>query len=91
MQNVELYLFIFVLGLMMGWYSTTGAKSQNVRLLDVYLYGPFLCLLALYPHWTDHFLVRMWLLFFGATTIGYNLRNYLSQEANRASSSTEAQ
>lgn len=57
-----------------GWYSTTAMKTQLVRLADVFIYGPLLIWISTRTRtkWE-----RIALLFMGATTMTYNLRNYL--------------
>jgi hypothetical protein len=71
MEWVLILLFLAV-----GWISATGVKSQLVRLFDVLFYGPLLIWIAQKQNekW-----VRIFLYFLGATTISYNLRNYLAQ------------
>jgi hypothetical protein len=66
---------LILLFLAVGWISATGVKSQLVRLLDVLLYGPLLIWIGQQQgeKW-----VRIFLYFLGATTISYNLRNYLA-------------
>jgi len=54
-------------------------KTQTIRLIDIFLYGPFLIGLALNYNYSNR-LITMILLVMGATTIGYNLSNYLSQK-----------
>lgn len=54
-------------------------KTQTIRLIDIFLYGPFLIGLALNYNYSN-MLIPMILLVMGATTIGYNLSNYLSQK-----------
>ena len=60
-----------------GYYLARGSKTQWVRLLDVFAYGPYLVYLSLQTHYTFSLLEKMFLLFLGATTITYNGRNYL--------------
>lgn len=62
-----------------GWILATGVgKTQWVRLVDILVYGPYLVYLGLirsaytFSEWE-----RTGLLFLGATTISYNLRNYI--------------
>ena len=67
-----------VLFTIFGWYMATGTqKTQFVRLVDVFLYGPFLIYLSLKTTYTFSFIEKIFLLFFGTTTISYNLRNFL--------------
>jgi hypothetical protein len=51
------------------------AKTQNIRLLDVFVLGPLMIYSSgLIP--AQHAAVRGAMFFFGVTTIGYNWRNY---------------
>ena len=63
----------------MGWFLATGSgKAQWVRLVDILLYGPYLIYLS---QQSEEYIIsnreKIFLLFLGATTITYNLRNYL--------------
>ena len=61
-----------------GWYTATGfGKGQYVRLLDIFLYGPYLIYLATKTTYTFSNPEKLFLLLLGTTTISYNLRNYL--------------
>jgi len=58
------------------------SKSQNVRLFDVLLLGPWLIYLASKGNLTKE--QRVLLAIAGAGTVVYNARNYyLTREANR--------
>jgi uncharacterized membrane protein len=77
LQNrTALTLFIVIAGLYLGHISTDGTKTQGIRLLDVFLIGP---LMIYFGHVgikaTSIF--SLLLIFFGATTITYNLKNYI--------------
>ena len=66
---------IVIVGLYLGHISTAGTKTQGIRLLDVFLIGP---LMIYFGHMSNHVSIfSMLLVFFGATTITYNLKNYL--------------
>ena len=73
-------LFILVSALI-GWYSTSGKKSQFVRLFDIFVYGPALILIGKVIKNNQTFntplIIAYFLFFLGTTTITYNLRNYL--------------
>lgn len=62
-----------------GWFFATGSsKTQWVRLVDVFIYGPYLIYLSQQSE--DYVISKgenIFLLCLGATTITYNLRNYL--------------
>jgi uncharacterized membrane protein len=64
-----------IAGLYLGHISTDGSKTQSIRILDVVLIGP---LMIYFGHTSKHVSIfSMLLTFFGATTITYNLKNYL--------------
>jgi hypothetical protein len=68
---------LFYLGL--GWILATGTgKTQWVRIFDIVLYGPYLIYLSLQ---SESYVIsdreKVFLVGLGATTITYNLRNYL--------------
>ena len=68
-----------ILYFVMGWFLATGSgKTQWVRLIDICIYGPYLIYLS---QQSDEYVIsgyeKTFLLGFGATTITYNLRNYL--------------
>ena len=74
---------VLLLSLLVGWYAASGkGKHQWVRLLDVFAYGPLLLLFAFLPHSLTYKWVPYFLIFLGATTITYNLRNYIEIEKN---------
>lgn len=66
---------IIALGLFLGHTSTTGTKTQTIRLLDVFLIGPLMIYIGIKIKQISFFSTL--LVFFGATTITYNLKNYL--------------
>lgn len=70
-------LVVMVIGFWIGWVSTTGHKSQQVRLLDIGVIGPLMIGMGMVTAQR----YGMWaylLTFLGATTVTYNLKNYLS-------------
>lgn len=71
-----LSLFVVVItGLYLGYISTDGTKTQTIRILDIILIGP---LMIYFGHTSKHLSIfSMLLTFFGATTITYNLKNYI--------------
>lgn len=68
-----LAIFLIIISFLVGWFSTGGQKSQLIRILDVIVFGPILIYSALY---IDDPWLYIILLFLGASTMGYNLRNY---------------
>ncbi len=85
-------ILIILVGLVLGYISTTGTKSQWIRLIDIFVIGPLMIWLG-YNTYTatlttqkqttfsgyTHLFAACLLIFFGATTMTYNLRNYLYQ------------
>lgn len=77
--NLELIVVIIIIGLLIGWFSTTGTKSQFVRLLDVFLYGPILIYTGTV---VDNVYLKIALILIGASTMSYNFKNYVKMEKN---------
>lgn len=75
---MKLYVFILLIliSLLVGWLTTTGVKSQFVRLGDILLYGPFLIWVATMIEETW---IKVILIIMGGTTIAYNARNWFSE------------
>lgn len=67
-------ILIIIFWLIVGWVSSSGLKSQFVRLVDIFFIGPFLITLGLgLSTYNKNILLAI-----GATTISYNLKNYIS-------------
>lgn len=66
---------VIIIGLILGHISTSGVKSQNIRILDIVVIGPLMIYFGV-SHKPMNFFSLL-LIFFGATTITYNLKNYL--------------
>ena len=64
---------VVMVGLYLGHISTSGTKTQTVRILDVVLIGP----LMMYFGHLGESVFAMLLVGCGAATITYNLKNYL--------------
>ena len=65
-----------------GWIFATGSqKTQWVRLVDVFIYGPYLIYLSMQDDYTFSYYEKIFLLFFGASTITYNARNYIGHKS----------
>ena len=77
MNELILLIIVICVALVTGWITTAGAKSQFIRLGDIFVFGPFLILAGLLLK-DAHILIRAGLVFFGAGTITYNLRNYIA-------------
>ena len=74
-MNSQSKSFVVLIGLVLGWISTSGKKSQIIRIMDTFIIGP----LMIYVGWkeSENIILRLFLIFFGSTTITYNLKNYL--------------
>ena len=66
---------VIIIGLILGYISTSGVKSQNIRILDIVVIGPLMIYFG-YSYQPMN-IFSMLLIFFGATTMTYNLKNYL--------------
>jgi hypothetical protein len=81
-------IFTIVIGLLLGYISTKGTKSQNIRLLDILIIGPLMIYFGVYTY--NIFIkdklyykciASIILMFFGSTTITYNLKNYINYKS----------
>ncbi len=86
MKPTYIAILIICIALILGFITTTGIKSQWIRLVDIFIIGPLMIYLGFIGicQQEDNSLQNktlLWmqylLIFFGATTITYNLRNYL--------------
>lgn len=69
---------ILVISLLVGWFAASGIdKYQWVRLIDVFIYGPICIWLGFTT--SQELWKNVFLMFLGATTITYNLKNYLGK------------
>jgi len=73
-MHIIIYIIVIIISLVIGYFTSTGVKSQWIRLIDIFVYGPFLI-------WVSTQIIPIWakiaLIFMGATTMSYNLRNYI--------------
>jgi hypothetical protein len=69
-------LLIIFISAIVGIIATDGKKTQFVRLIDVFIYGPVLIYIGFYG--VEYYLYRYILLILGTTTITYNLKNFIS-------------
>jgi cbb3-type cytochrome oxidase subunit 3 len=75
-----MWTLLLIVFLYAGWYFATGTqKTQWVRLIDIFVYGPYLIYLSTNDSYTFSEYEKLFLVFFGATTIAYNARNYLKK------------
>ena len=73
-REIFILIILVIIGIGLGWISTGGEKTQMIRLLDVFVYGPILIYASTQ---VSSWWLKILLILFGATTIGYNLHNYL--------------
>ena len=77
-QIPYLLIVLSVVFAVIGWYLANGeSKAQYVRLVDVFIYGPYLTYLAFQDKYVFNIIEKIFLVFLGITTITYNYRNYL--------------
>jgi hypothetical protein len=73
-------LAVLIIALVLGYISTTGTKSQTIRIVDILIIGPLMFYLG-YLGFNGMVSSDKWLyvvlMFFGGTTITYNLYNFL--------------
>ncbi len=70
--------YLIILFSVLGWILATGSgKAQWVRVADVIIYGPYLIYLSFQTNYSFSTAEKLFLAFLGATTITYNLRNFL--------------
>lgn len=63
-----------------GWILAPGSsKAQWVRLLDIFVYGPFFLVIAFWPALATAPWASILLIIIGATTVTYNGRNWLAR------------
>ena len=74
-ENTVITSIVVITGLILGYISTYGVKSQNIRILDIVVIGPLMIYFGYSYEPMNIF--SMLLIFFGATTVTYNLKNYL--------------
>lgn len=73
-----LLIILSIIFALLGWILANGnSKTQYVRLVDVFIYGPYLTYLAFQTNYTFTIVEKIFLLFLGVTTITYNGKNYL--------------
>jgi hypothetical protein len=77
-QIPYLLIILSIIFALLGWILANGnSKTQYVRLLDIFIYGPYLTYLAFQTNYIFNIIEKIFLLFLGITTITYNGKNYL--------------
>ena len=77
MADNTIIVLLILLALFTGYYSATGTKSQMIRIVDVFIIGPIMIYLGIRGYNLTGSLLYLVLVFLGASTISYNLRNYI--------------
>jgi hypothetical protein len=78
-ETTRFFPYLLIFFAILGWILATGSsKTQGVRLVDIFIYGPYLTYLAFQENYVFSTVEKVFLLFLGATTISYNARNYLA-------------
>lgn len=73
-----LLIVLSVVFSIIGWFTANReSKTQYVRLVDIFIYGPYLTYLAFQKEYVFSIFEKIFILFLGITTITYNGRNYL--------------
>ena len=73
-ENTVITSIVVITGLVLGYISTSGTKTQNIRILDIVVIGPLMIYFG-YSYQPMN-IFSLLLIFFGATTVTYNLKNY---------------
>ena len=77
-ETTRFFPYLLIAFAVLGWILATGtSKTQGVRLVDIFIYGPYLTYLAFQENYVFSAIEKVFLLFLGATTVAYNARNYL--------------
>jgi hypothetical protein len=73
-----LLIVLSIIFAILGWILANGqSKTQYVRLVDIFIYGPYLTYLAFQKEYVFTLIEKIFLLFLGITTITYNGKNYI--------------
>lgn len=77
-QLPHLLILLSIVFAILGWSLANGkSKTQYVRLIDIFVYGPYLTYLAFQTEYVFSLVEKIFILFLGITTITYNGKNYL--------------
>jgi hypothetical protein len=77
-QIPYLLIVLSVVFSIIGWFTSNGqSKTQHVRLVDIFIYGPYLTYLAFQKEYIFSIVEKIFILFLGITTISYNGKNYI--------------
>ena len=84
-QTPYLLIVLSVVFSIIGWVLSNGeSKTQYVRLIDIFIYGPYLTYLAFQKKYVFSIFEKIFILFLGITTITYNGKNYLKITENQS-------
>jgi hypothetical protein len=78
-KQIPYLLIVFsIVFAIIGWFLANGqSKTQYVRLIDIFIYGPYLTYLAFQKEYVFSMFEKIFILFLGITTITYNSKNFL--------------
>ena len=77
-QLPHLLILLSIVFAILGWLLANGkSKTQYVRLIDIFVYGPYLTYLSFQTEYVFSVFEKIFILFLGITTITYNSKNYL--------------
>jgi hypothetical protein len=81
MDTPTILIICSIIFAFIGWFTATNrGKTQSVRLIDIFIYGPYLTYLAFQESYILTMFDKLFLLCLGMTTIAYNGRNYLTAQ-----------
>lgn len=78
-EKIILVIILIFIGLIIGWLSTTGNKTQLIRILDFTLFFGLLVYVG-YLLFDHNETLAIVLIIIGAATASYNFKNYLSNK-----------
>lgn len=67
---------VVLIGFLVGWAASDGVKTQIIRMGDIFIWGPLIIYEAL-DNGASNPLLGIFLAMLGASTITYNLKNYI--------------
>lgn len=77
-DDTTLVVILIIFSLLLGYFSTSGKKTQIIRLVDIIIISPLMIYLGYIGYIEYHQFVYLLLIFFGSTTFTYNLKNYIN-------------
>lgn len=81
MDTPTILIICSVVFAIIGWIAAANrGKTQSVRLIDIFIYAPYLTYLAFQEYYILTMFDKIFLLCLGMTTLTYNGRNYLAAQ-----------